>query len=105
MPGGGGVLYDGKARRCLRLVAAAHDGGVWTLACAVGVGPLREPHDREAVRMVLSAMDDVVVRDEEPPRLALEDVDVERDITVTGDPAARADLRLRRAPQDGIPPQ
>ncbi|MFC8001972.1 polysaccharide pyruvyl transferase family protein [Streptomyces olivaceus] len=84
--GGGGVLYDGEARRYLRLVAAAQAGGVRTLAYAVGAGPLREPDDREAVRTVLSAMDDVMVRDEES-RLVLEEVGVERDITVTADPA------------------
>ncbi|WP_411576599.1 polysaccharide pyruvyl transferase family protein [Streptomyces mutabilis] len=84
--GGGGVLYDGEARRYLRLVAAAQADGVRTFAYAVGAGPLGEQDDREAVRTVLSAMDDVVVRDEES-RLVLEEVGVERGITVTADPA------------------
>lgn len=84
--GGGGVLYDGEARRYLRLVAAAQAGGMRTLAYAVGAGPLREADDLEAVRTVLSAMDDVVVRDEES-RLVLEEIGVERDMTVTADPA------------------
>ncbi|MFF4019683.1 polysaccharide pyruvyl transferase family protein [Streptomyces sp. NPDC001843] len=84
--GGGGILYDGEARRYLRLVRAAQDRGVRTFAYAVGAGPLREPEDREAVRSVLPAMDDVVVRDEES-RLVLEEVGVERELTVTADPA------------------
>jgi polysaccharide pyruvyl transferase CsaB len=84
--GGGGILYDGEARRYLRLVRAAQERGVRTFAYAVGAGPLREPDDREAVRGALAAMDDVVVRDEES-RLVLEEVGVEREITVTADPA------------------
>ncbi|GAA3768639.1 polysaccharide pyruvyl transferase family protein [Streptomyces phyllanthi] len=84
--GGGGILYDGEARRYLRLVRAAQERGVRTFAYAVGAGPLREADDREAVRAVLARMDDVVVRDEES-RLVLEEVGVEREITVTADPA------------------
>ncbi|WP_189216294.1 MULTISPECIES: polysaccharide pyruvyl transferase family protein [Streptomyces] len=84
--GGGGILYDGEARRYLRLVRAAQNQGVRTFAYAVGAGPLREPDDREAVRTALHAMDDVVVRDEES-RLVLEEVGLERDVTVTADPA------------------
>ncbi|MEU5366460.1 polysaccharide pyruvyl transferase family protein [Streptomyces sp. NPDC005925] len=84
--GGGGILYDGEARRYLRLVRAAQERGVRTFAYAVGAGPLREPDDREAVRTVLAAMDDVVVRDEES-RLVLEEVGLERDVVVTADPA------------------
>ncbi|MFI6007488.1 polysaccharide pyruvyl transferase family protein [Streptomyces sp. NPDC051243] len=84
--GGGGILYDGEARRYLRLVKAAHERGVPTFAYAIGAGPLRDADDREAVRTVLPEMTDVVVRDEES-RLVLEEVGVERDLTVTADPA------------------
>ncbi|WP_107309220.1 polysaccharide pyruvyl transferase family protein [Streptomyces sp. TP-A0356] len=84
--GGGGILYDGEARRYLRLVRAAQACGVHTFAYAVGAGPLREAEDREAVRAVLPAMDDVVVRDEES-RLVLEEVGIDRELTVTADPA------------------
>jgi polysaccharide pyruvyl transferase CsaB len=84
--GGGGILYDGEARRYLRLVRAAQDHGVCTFAYAVGAGPLREPDDREAVRTVLPQMDDVVVRDGESG-LVLDEVGVERELTVTADPA------------------
>ncbi|GGL64621.1 hypothetical protein GCM10010129_05280 [Streptomyces fumigatiscleroticus] len=84
--GGGGILYDGEARRYLRLVRAAQERSVPTFAYAVGAGPLREADDREAVRTVLADMAEIVVRDEES-RLVLEEVGVERDIVVTADPA------------------
>ncbi|GAB2761196.1 polysaccharide pyruvyl transferase family protein [Streptomyces bullii] len=84
--GGGGLLFDGEARRYLRLVRAAQERGVRTFAYALGAGPLREADDRESVRTVLADFDDVVVRDEES-RLVLEEVGVEREITVTADPA------------------
>ncbi len=84
--GGGGILYDGEARRYLKLVRAAQLRGVRTFAYAVGAGPLHESDDREAVRTVLAAMDEVVVRDQES-RLVLEEVGVERDLVVTADPA------------------
>jgi polysaccharide pyruvyl transferase CsaB len=91
--GGGGILFDGEARRYLRLVRAAQDRDVPTFAYAVGAGPLREAEDREMVRTVLADMDDVVVRDEES-RLVLEEVGLEREVTVTADPA----LLLRPEP-------
>ncbi|MEU4658927.1 polysaccharide pyruvyl transferase family protein [Streptomyces sp. NPDC023723] len=91
--GGGGLLFDGEARRYLRLVRAAQDRDVPTFAYAVGAGPLREAEDREMVRTVLADMDDVVVRDEES-RLVLEEVGLEREVTVTADPA----LLLRPEP-------
>ncbi|MFF5480911.1 polysaccharide pyruvyl transferase family protein [Streptomyces sp. NPDC012935] len=84
--GGGGILYDGEARRYLRLVNAAHERGVPTFAYAIGAGPLREADDREAVRTVLPQMTDLVVRDEET-RLVLEEVGVDLDLAVTADPA------------------
>ncbi|MGW8066161.1 polysaccharide pyruvyl transferase family protein [Streptomyces ziwulingensis] len=84
--GGGGILYDGEARRYLRLVRAAQTRGVPTFAYAVGAGPLTEAEDRDAVRTVLADMDDVVVRDEES-RLVLEEVGLEREVAVTADPA------------------
>ncbi|MFC7814947.1 polysaccharide pyruvyl transferase family protein [Streptomyces sp. NPDC057367] len=84
--GGGGILYDGEARRYLRLVRAAQTRSVPTFAYAVGAGPLTDAEDRDAVRTVLADMDDVVVRDEES-RLVLEEVGLEREVTVTADPA------------------
>ncbi|MEV6589008.1 polysaccharide pyruvyl transferase family protein [Streptomyces acidicola] len=103
--GGGGILFDGEARRYLRLVRAAQERGVRTFAYAVGAGPLREPDDREAVRTVLAEMDDVVVRDEES-RLVLEEVGIEREIVVTADPAlllASETFTDRMMSDEGIP--
>ncbi|MFC4466315.1 polysaccharide pyruvyl transferase family protein [Streptomyces xiangluensis] len=103
--GGGGILYDGEARRYLRLVRAAQDHGVRTFAYAVGAGPLREPDDREAVRTVLPQMDDVVVRDEESA-LVLDEVGVERELTVTADPAlllSAEPFTSRMMTHEGIP--
>ncbi|CAM5229043.1 Polysaccharide pyruvyl transferase domain-containing protein OS=Streptomyces glaucescens OX=1907 GN=SGLAU_04685 PE=4 SV=1 [Streptomyces glaucescens] len=103
--GGGGILYDGEARRYLRLVAAAQARGVRTFAYAVGAGPLREAEDREAVRTVLSGMAEVVVRDEES-HLVLEEAGLDRDVVVTADPALLlppepfTDQMMR---QEGIP--
>ncbi|MGX1128947.1 polysaccharide pyruvyl transferase CsaB [Streptomyces glaucescens] len=103
--GGGGILYDGEARRYLRVTGAAQARGVRTFAYAIGAGPLREAEDREAVRSVLTAMDEVVVRDEES-HLVLEEAGVDRDITVAADPALLlppepfTDQMMR---QEGIP--
>ncbi|GAB3662165.1 polysaccharide pyruvyl transferase family protein [Glycomyces tarimensis] len=84
--GGGGILYDREARRYLQLVRAAQDRGIPTFTYAVGVGPLRDPEDRAIVRDTLNRVNDLVVRDEES-RLVLEDVGVDRQITVAADPA------------------
>ncbi|MEV5884250.1 polysaccharide pyruvyl transferase family protein [Streptomyces sp. NPDC052020] len=104
--GGGGILYDSEARRYLRLVRTAQDRGVPTFAYAVGAGPLREAEDREAVRGVLAEMADIVVRDQES-KLVLEEVGLEREVTVTADPALLlepepfTDAMMR---DEGVPP-
>ncbi|MPY63582.1 polysaccharide pyruvyl transferase family protein [Streptomyces spongiae] len=103
--GGGGILYDGEARRYLRLMRTAQERDVRTFAYAVGAGPLREPDDRQAVRTVLADMDDVVVRDEES-RLVLEEVGVERELSVTADPAlllAPEPFTERMMSDEGVP--
>jgi polysaccharide pyruvyl transferase WcaK-like protein len=84
--GGGGVLYDGEAPRYLQLVEAVQDCGIATFGFAVGAGPLRDPQDRAIVRTILNRMTDLVVRDQES-KLVLQDVGVDRQITVTADPA------------------
>jgi polysaccharide pyruvyl transferase CsaB len=103
--GGGGVLYDREARRYLHLVAAAQDRGIATFGFAVGAGPLQDPEDRAIVRTTLNRMTDLVVRDQES-KLVLQDVGVDRQITVTADPALL--LPHQEFPQDllkseGIP--
>ncbi|MCW2650464.1 MAG: hypothetical protein JWR32_1440 [Mycobacterium sp.] len=84
--GGGGILYDREARRYLQIVGAAQDQRIPTFGYAMGAGPLRDPEDRAVVGATLNRMTDIVVRDEES-KLVLERAGVDRDITVTADPA------------------
>ncbi|MDQ4102780.1 MAG: polysaccharide pyruvyl transferase family protein [Actinomycetota bacterium] len=103
--GGGGVLYDREARRYLQLVAAAQDRDIPTFGYAVGAGPLQESEDCAIVRTTLNRMTDLVVRDEES-KLVLEDVGVDRKITVTADPALllpREEFTYDSLVREGIP--
>ena len=103
--GGGGVLYDKEAHRYLQWVRAAQDRGIPTFSYAVGAGPLNEPEERELVRKTLNRMTDIVVRDEES-KLVLEEVGVDREITVTADPALllpRQDFTKDMLEREGIP--
>ncbi|MGH3787742.1 MAG: polysaccharide pyruvyl transferase family protein [Pseudonocardiaceae bacterium] len=103
--GGGGVLYDREARRYLQLVGAAQDHGISTFGYAVGAGPLQDPEDRVIVRTTLNRMTDLVVRDQES-KLVLEDVGVDREITVTADPALllpRDEFTQDMMVREGIP--
>lgn len=84
--GGGGILYDREADSYLRLVRAAQQAGVATATYAIGAGPLERPTDRESVAEVLNRMDLITVREAAAKRL-LEESGVEREITVTADPA------------------
>lgn len=84
--GGGGILYDEEARLYLRDVRLAQERSIPTFAYAVGAGPLNEREDRRAVREVLQGMNGVTVRDQVSKR-TLEDVGVDRAVTVTADPA------------------
>jgi len=84
--GGGGILYDHEADAYLRLVRFAQDAGVATATYAVGAGPLERPADRESVVAALTKMQLVTVREKAAKRL-LEESGLEREITVTADPA------------------
>ena len=84
--GGGGILHDGEARMYLREVLLAQERGIPTMAYAVGAGPLEDRQEREGTRRALSGMQAITVRDAGARRL-LEDIGVERPITVTADPA------------------
>lgn len=84
--GGGGILYDREAEFYLRLVRLAQEVGVATATYAIGAGPLERPADRESVAAVLNEMELISVRETAAKRL-LEEIGVERDITVTADPA------------------
>ena len=103
--GGGGVLYDGEGHRYLALVQAAHNAGVPVFAYAVGAGPLNDPEERAMVRGVLAGVRDLTVRDHES-KLVLEKAGLNRDITVTADPAlllAPSDFTTDMLRAEGIP--
>jgi polysaccharide pyruvyl transferase CsaB len=91
--GGGGILYDREAEPYLRLVRFAQDAGVATATYAVGAGPLDRPADRASVAVALNEMQLDTVRERAAKRL-LEESGVQREVTVTADPA----LLLERAP-------
>lgn len=84
--GGGGILYDRDAETYLREVALAHEAGVPVVVYAISAGPLKEPGSRELVAKHLNAAAAITVRDRKAMKL-LEEVGVEREITLTADPA------------------
>jgi polysaccharide pyruvyl transferase CsaB len=84
--GGGGLLYDREAERYLHLLRIAQAQGVPTATFAIGAGPLDDHGGRRAVAEVLNGMALVTVRDVRTRRL-LEEIGVDREITVTADPA------------------
>jgi polysaccharide pyruvyl transferase CsaB len=103
--GGGGVLYDGEGHRYLALVQAADNAGVPVFAYAVGAGPLNDPEERAVVRSALAGVRDLTVRDHES-KLVLEKAGLDREITVTADPAlllTPADFTDDMLLREGIP--
>jgi polysaccharide pyruvyl transferase CsaB len=88
--GGGGIIYDREVESYLHLARIAERAGVPTATYAVGAGPLERGADRRNVAEALNAMDLVTVREASAQRL-LEEVGVEREITVTADPALLLD--------------
>lgn len=84
--GGGGILYDREAECYLHLPRIAQDIGVVTATYAIGAGPLERRDERRSVAEVLNGMQQITVRDASARRL-LEEIGVEREITVTADPA------------------
>src|SRR4051812_7045999 len=91
--GGGGILYDREAESYLHVPRIAQAVGVRTATYAVGAGPLVRPAERRAVAEVLNGMAGITVRDVRARRL-LEEIGVEKEISVTADPA----LLLEPAP-------
>ena len=91
--GGGGILYDAEAKIYLRELEIALQKGVPTMTYAVGAELLDDPSAQKLVCDVLSQVDKVTVR-ERSDRKLLEDIGIDRDIVVTGDPA----LLLRAEP-------
>lgn len=84
--GGGGILFDGEAKTFMREVQVAREKGVPVLVYAVGVGPLQNPDEQNAVQAALNKVAAVTVRDREGKKL-LEDIGVKRTIIVAADPA------------------
>lgn len=84
--GGGGILYDKDIDAYLREVALAHEMGVPVAVYAVSAGPLAEPSSRELVKTHLAQVAMLTVRDRQGRQL-LEELGIERQITVTADPA------------------
>lgn len=84
--GGGGILYDRDAEAYLREVEIARECGIPVIVYAVSAGPLDNPTVREIVRDQLNTVDVITVRDRLGMRL-LEDLGIEKEITVTADPA------------------
>ncbi|MBP2315075.1 polysaccharide pyruvyl transferase CsaB [Azospirillum soli] len=84
--GGGGILYDSEAQTYLREVTIAQNLGIPTYTFAIGVGPLKDRVEREAVREGLDRMAGITVREQSAKRL-IEEIGVTVPVTVTADPA------------------
>lgn len=84
--GGGGILYDSEARTYLREVTIAQRLGVPTRTFAIGVGPLKDQMERDAVRDGLDRMGGITVREPSAKRL-IEEIGVRVPVEVTADPA------------------
>lgn len=84
--GGGGILYDTEAKSYLREVVLAHECNVPTFAFAVGVGPLTDHNEQNAVRDGFNRMAGITVREVTAKRLC-EEIGVTVPIEVTADPA------------------
>lgn len=84
--GGGGILYDSEARTYLREVTIAQRLGIPTHTFAIGVGPLKDETERDAVRDGLDRMAGITVRELSAKRL-IEEIGVRVPVEVTADPA------------------
>jgi len=102
--GGGGIFFDGEAKKFLREVFIAQDIGVPVAVYAVSAGPLNDPNARNALQRALNAADIVTVRDRQAYRL-LEEIGIAREIQLTADPALllrHVDLPLDRVMAEGV---
>ncbi|HEV7368194.1 polysaccharide pyruvyl transferase family protein [Arenibaculum sp.] len=88
--GGGGILYDTEAKTYLREVVMAQELGVPTFAFAIGIGPLKDKEERDAVRDGLNRMAGITVREITAKRLC-EEIGVTMPVKVTADPALLLD--------------
>ena len=83
---GGDILYDAEAKTYLREVELAHEKGIPVMTYAVGVGPLNDHNAQKLVRDTLYRADVVTLR-QRGDKKVLEEAGLEREITVTADPA------------------
>lgn len=84
--GGGGILYDADAKIYLREAIIATENNIPVMFYAVGVGPLKEPLIQDSVKNCLSNVDLITVRDRRSQQI-LEEIGLQREVTVTADPA------------------
>jgi polysaccharide pyruvyl transferase CsaB len=84
--GGGGILYDAEANLYLREVALAQERKVPVLVYAVGAGPLQDPAVQKLTRTCLNRAAVLTVRERRALQV-LEEIGVQREIEITGDPA------------------
>jgi polysaccharide pyruvyl transferase CsaB len=84
--GGGGIIFDEEAQIYLREMEVANEVGVPAMVYAVSAGPLKDPAAQKLVRQTLGKAAAITVRDREAQKV-LESAGVQREITVTADPA------------------
>ncbi len=95
--GGGGILFDGEAREYMQEAKLAREAGVPVMVYAVGAGPLNEYLNQQMVQDVLQGVEVITVRERNAKKV-LEETGLEREITVTADPAML--LRPEALPQN-----
>jgi polysaccharide pyruvyl transferase CsaB len=84
--GGGGIIYDADAKAYLREALIAIERQIPVMIYSVGAGPLNESSVQDYVSYVLNQVDVITVRDRHS-RQILENAGIDREITVTADPA------------------
>jgi polysaccharide pyruvyl transferase CsaB len=84
--GGGGIVFDAEAEIYLREVQIANEMEIPVMVYAISAGPLKKFSSQQLVRESMDPVALITVRDREAKR-TLENAGVERDITVTADPA------------------
>ncbi|HXV28085.1 MAG TPA: polysaccharide pyruvyl transferase family protein [bacterium] len=84
--GGGGILFDSFVEEFLRDVNWARELGIPVMIYAISVGPLKNPESKQLVIETLNKVEKIVVREGEAKKI-LNDLGVNQEIEVTGDPA------------------
>ncbi len=84
--GGGGILFDKEVDIFLRELEIAYQNNVPSMVYGVGAGPLNTENSRKKVKDALNNVNVITVREREAKKI-LEDIGIQREITVTADPA------------------